>query len=292
MDMVHSETNVEGTEEESDVQLPSPCYSDGGVIFKDPETLPRIGDSYQAQIPPLIMDCVQLTNSLLLSLPIPIMWAPVDFDNSKKEGAEVLFNQAEAPNINGAPVEIINSKGIQITSNDGYANIMVKPLTTALNDGKGISNLHLGGAKVDVDIMLPQNKNTQLEHRGTGYYPFPGSLGESWSDFESDSFILGLYIFGKNLLLVNKFVESKEMGDVLSFYYGDFYRSDGYYRWSQSRKIRSRRSTHGQRIFSGGKLHELLSRLVRDVSEKCRTELMEVYVLISFLICDLMLRIT
>lgn len=87
---------------------------------------------------------------------------------------------------------------------------------------------------------------------------------------------LGLYIFGKNLVAVKKFVNSKEMGDILAFYYGKFYRSDGYRRWSECRKLRSRRSIHGQKIFTGWRQQELLSRLLSHVSQECQSVLLEV----------------
>ncbi|KAK1292332.1 hypothetical protein QJS10_CPB17g01380 [Acorus calamus] len=101
------------------------------------------------------------------------------------------------------------------------------------------------------------------------------SSGVSWSSGQKESFLLGLYIFGKNLSQVMRFVESKGMGDVLSFYYGKFYRSEEHCRWSKCRKMWSRKSIHRQRIFTGWRQQELLSRLMSQVSKESQNSLLE-----------------
>ncbi|KAK9945534.1 hypothetical protein M0R45_011045 [Rubus argutus] len=90
-----------------------------------------------------------------------------------------------------------------------------------------------------------------------------------WSLFEIHSFILGLYIFGKNLRFVKRFVGSKEMKEVLAFYYGDFYASDAYRRWSEWGKWKGKEFLYGVRIW------ELLSRLFPLVSNECQALLMQ-----------------
>ncbi|KAF4355194.1 hypothetical protein F8388_012969, partial [Cannabis sativa] len=104
-------------------------------------------------------------------------------------------------------------------------------------------------------------------------------LGES-EDFFSKKleagFLLGLYIFGKNLVVVKRFIESKQMGEMLSYYYGRFYGSKRYRRWSECRKIKSRRSIFGQRIFTGLRHQELLSRLLPHVSEECQITVQQI----------------
>ncbi|XP_047962007.1 uncharacterized protein LOC125206827 [Salvia hispanica] len=80
----------------------------------------------------------------------------------------------------------------------------------------------------------------------------PGSLSESWSDAEKASFILALYIFEKNFVEVRRFVGSK------------------------GRKTKSKKCVYGQRIFSGLRQQELLSRLFSRVSEECKSSLLEV----------------
>ncbi|KAK9282051.1 hypothetical protein L1049_004963 [Liquidambar formosana] len=306
MDLIPSDNNMECIEDESAQQLLHPCTSDigessqhllfpctsvTGDIFGDPEVLPRVGDQYQAQIPPLLAEydhsqlvkkpdievMVNILNTFFLGLPIPIMWVHDEVENLKQDVVDILCSQADGVNINGL-VKLENSEECQISLNDENTNIKVEPLNTALGDGKGgeMSGLQLRDDKMDVDLILPQDRKAQLDQRGKGYCPLPGSLGESWSDIERDSLLLGLYIFGKNFLLVKKFVESKEMGDILSFYYGKFYQSNGYHKWSECRKTRSRRCIHGQRIFTGGRQQELLSRLFPRVAEECQIMLVEV----------------
>lgn len=89
---------------------------------------------------------------------------------------------------------------------------------------------------MEVDLVSVKSKK-ELNQVEIDWCPLPGSLGESWRDNECDSFLLHLYIFGKNLTLVKKFVKSKELGDILSSYYGKFYRSYRYHRWSDFRKF-------------------------------------------------------
>ncbi|KAK9057256.1 hypothetical protein SSX86_022091 [Deinandra increscens subsp. villosa] len=105
----------------------------------------------------------------------------------------------------------------------------------------------------------------------------PCSSGEeSWSAIEHDSFILGLYIFGKNLRVVNEFMGNKGMQNVISYYYGKFYRSNEHQKWSTYRKKRISKSLPGKKIFNGWRLHELLSRLLSNVTDECKASLTQV----------------
>ncbi|KAK1428195.1 hypothetical protein QVD17_17024 [Tagetes erecta] len=108
--------------------------------------------------------------------------------------------------------------------------------------------------------------------------PVPcSSSEESWSVIEHDSFILGLYIFGKNLRVVNEFMGNKGMSNVISYYYGSFYRSNEYQKWSMYKKKRIRyKSIPGKKIFKGWRLHELLSRLLSNVTDNCKASLTQV----------------
>ncbi|KAL3534122.1 hypothetical protein ACH5RR_002583 [Cinchona calisaya] len=109
------------------------------------------------------------------------------------------------------------------------------------------------------------------------YSIFPGcATGILWNDLEKKCFLLGLYIFEKDFVQLRRFLERKTMGDILSFYYGEFYLSHEYCRWSKSRKMRSRRGVFGQNIFTGLRQQELLSRLLPRVSKECNKALIEV----------------
>ncbi|KAJ0627919.1 hypothetical protein HanHA89_Chr01g0031101 [Helianthus annuus] len=99
---------------------------------------------------------------------------------------------------------------------------------------------------------------------------------ESWSAIDRDSFILGLYIFGKNLRVVNMFMGNKGMPNVLCYYYGKFYRSNEHQKWSMYRKKRISKSLPGKKIFNGWRLHELLSRLLSNVTDECKASLTQV----------------
>ncbi|KAI3829594.1 hypothetical protein L1987_03720 [Smallanthus sonchifolius] len=107
--------------------------------------------------------------------------------------------------------------------------------------------------------------------------PVPcSSSKESWSVIEHDSFVLGLYIFGKNLRVVNKFMGNKGMQHVISYYYGKFYRSSEHQKWSMYLKKRISKSVPGKKIFTGWRLHELLSRLLSNVTDECKASLTQV----------------
>ncbi|KAJ0808274.1 putative transcription regulator Homeodomain-LIKE family [Helianthus annuus] len=107
--------------------------------------------------------------------------------------------------------------------------------------------------------------------------PVPcSSREECWSAIEHDSFILGLYIFGKNLRVVNEFVGDKGMPNVISYYYGKFYRSGEHQKWSMYRKKRIKQSLPGKKIFRGWRLQELLSRLLSNVTDECKASLTQV----------------
>ncbi|KAL5862837.1 hypothetical protein ACOSQ3_000351 [Xanthoceras sorbifolium] len=277
MDSMHLDNNMESIEDESDEQSLSSYSADIDEILGDQQVLPRVGHQYQAEIPPCAMedDHLQLINEsneseilvilpscFALGLPIPLMWA-----------------NSEVENINGT-VDFENSEQSQIRSNDEHAEAKVQSLDTVLDYGRdvvGYLNLQstTGSDQMDVAFVLPQESKTKLDRVERGLYPLPGSLGEPWKEIEQEIFLLGLYIFGKNLSLVKRFVESKGMGDVLSFYYGKFYKSDAYRRWSECRTLKSRRFIHGQKIFTGWRQQELLSRFFSQVSEECKNTLLE-----------------
>ncbi|KAK1417895.1 hypothetical protein QVD17_27030 [Tagetes erecta] len=141
---------------------------------------------------------------------------------------------------------------------------------------------------LDIPVVLINQENMKCNEDSTSDFSseikniksdnvlVPGSVLESWNDVEKGSFVLGLYIFGKDFVRLNRFMESKKMGDILSYYYGNFYRSDGYKRWTECRKLRGKRCILGQRIFSGLRQREFLSRLVPHVSQECQNRLLEV----------------
>ncbi|XWS46697.1 hypothetical protein CRYUN_Cryun14cG0090300 [Craigia yunnanensis] len=276
MDTTLLDNDMGDIEDESAEQLHASC-SFLDEIFGDPQVIPRVGDQYQAEIPPLVGECrslqvvkepidskviMNVPNPFPMGLPIPLIWT-----------------KTEVESINGA-FEFENSEESHITSSHGCVEYKVESLDSVLDDEKDMreySKLQpTTKTKMNVDLLFPKEPKSKLNQVDRGPCPLPGSSTEVWKDIELGSFLLGLYIFGKNLILVKKFVESKGMGEILSFYYGKFYRSDGYCRWSECRKIRGRRCILGQKLFTGWRQQELLSRLFSHLSKECQDMLLEV----------------
>ncbi|KAJ3699923.1 hypothetical protein LUZ61_003628 [Rhynchospora tenuis] len=108
-----------------------------------------------------------------------------------------------------------------------------------------------------------------------GAVPVPGMGASHWNETEVKGLVLGLYIFGKNLRLVQKFIESKSMGDVLVYYYGVFYKSEVYKKWFDCRKARTRKCIVGARIFTGWRQQELVSRLLSAAPQEKHERVLE-----------------
>ncbi|AES82485.2 uncharacterized protein [Medicago truncatula] len=97
-----------------------------------------------------------------------------------------------------------------------------------------------------------------------------------WSIADTNSFVLGLFIFGKNFTKIKRFIENKRMGEILTFYYGKFYETDGYCRWSECRKLKGRKCIIGKKLFAGARQQELLSRLIPHVSDESQDTFLQV----------------
>lgn len=243
-------------------QIPSDCY-DAGDAFGEPDILPRIGDEYQAELPPLIGEANHMSYSevghhslrdFFIGLPITLTWISC----LKHEGPEIVSDSRHSDTKN------VIETGTFCNGDIGPSHDSVKPKEESQN--------------------LPADEKIQ-KCSGEGYLLVPGLLNESWSDAEKASFLLALYIFEKNFVEVRRFIEAKDMGSILSFFYGDFYGSDGYRRWSEGRKTKSKKCAYGQRIFSGLRQQELLSRLLPRMSEECTSALLEVILRFNFAYC-------
>ncbi|KAJ8898812.1 hypothetical protein K2173_007237 [Erythroxylum novogranatense] len=270
------DSNMEDIQDNTEQSL-SPTSSDMGDTG-DTQVVPRVGDQYQANVPCLITeyDPLKLKNmpgnsivtfdthcSFVLGLPIPVMWL-----------------KAEIKNINGT-VESVNSEESQVISKNECQKFEIQPVAFSLNRGNDLedSNHQLGAAstKMKVDLIFSEKPESKMNKVDGESCPFPGIASGFWTDLERDSFLLGLFIFGKNLISVKRFVESKGMGDILAFYYGPFYRSDEFRRWSECRKLRTRRNVQGRKIFTGWRQQELLSRLLSHVSQECHHILLQIF---------------
>lgn len=255
----------------------SPDYSSTDAISGEPPVVARLGYQYQVEIPALISDTerLQLQNTSVdnvdrtdfnfcigKGLSVPIIWVhhgPDHVGHVKEEicGASSCSDATIHNNVNAICDPIsgfsLDTNSYQILDQDAKCKVEISDIPSD-----------------SISMPLCQTRENGV------YIPLPGSCKASWSDSESQSFLLGLYIFGKNLVQVQRFVESKDMGDVLSFYYGKFYRSDAQRRWVECRKTRSRRCILGHRIFTGWRQQELLSRLQSGRSKDVQGSLLEI----------------
>ncbi|KAM5569011.1 hypothetical protein ABKV19_016504 [Rosa sericea] len=278
MDSVEGNNHGDYTEDESAEHSFSPEAAELNGVDGEPEILPRVGEEYQVELPPLMAvsdylcrlenqtDAESTDSSsyrFLVGLPLPVTWINEEVE-CKKHEPDVGFNDAVDVAHKNESLRSEYVSGLVVSERDSF-RCKAEPMDVELDRGIILNE----SAKLDVkqEMIMPENKNG---------CPVPGTLSVSWSHIEEASFLLGLYIFGKDLVLVTKFVGSKQMGDALSFYYGIFYKSKSYSRWSECKKMRSRKCIFGQRIFTGLRQHELLSRLRPHVSEECQNTLLEV----------------
>jgi hypothetical protein len=256
-------------------------------VNEDTRVYPREGNEYQVEVPNL---ATEEEHMKLRSSPI---------DDSKMSGFEY-------PVVVGLTIPVTWSQNTSTHMKEEWREFSGHSLCPSEDEHNSHSSSNIArnlsqdiicpvclGCKVEYDdqdrkLSKSAGQDMDRSHRSTilscsclkrkvnDYIPLPGMLRYSWTDEEAQTFLLGLYIFGKNLVQVMKFMKSKTMGEVLSYYYGEFYRSDAYKRWSACRKVRSRRCILGLRIFSGSRQQELLSRLLAGVAGEVRDPLLEV----------------
>lgn len=262
MESGHLGYDANSGEETSMKQLVPPDSVDINDIFGDRQVNPRIGDEFQVEIPPMITgsEYIQLlmnptdseyifhaSHSFLMGLAIPIMW---------------LRNE-----LNNADESVKYAKRKKIRTNTGKKSS--EPNFSELNDGEEIKPKNREAKVAGITNLDQLSKCTSCS-------PVPGFLRDPWKDSEKDIFLLGLYIFGKNFSQIKRFIQTKAMGDILSFYYGEFYRSPAHRRWTDCRKPRSRKCVYGRKIFSGWRQQELVSRLLPHIPEESHNSLLEV----------------
>lgn len=271
------EVNGHHTDDVSADQSLSFESADMSGVVGEPEIPPRIGNQYQVEIPPLQGDCTSFTKMLadqetradiswdfMVGLPIPLVWVNQEVGSMKNEKLEDLVDSINAAN-DSAPSEPESTRLTNMHSETDNITVKIEPSEMILQ-----SKVTLG----ESSNLSSENKLQEI--RGLRYCLVPGSVLDFWTDTEKASLVLGLYIFEKNFVHVKRFVETKRTGDILSFYYGDFYGSPEYRRWSECRKVRSRRSVCGQKMFTGSRQQELMSRLLPRISEENQKALTEV----------------
>ncbi|KAI3787703.1 hypothetical protein L2E82_00050 [Cichorium intybus] len=126
-------------------------------------------------------------------------------------------------------------------------------------------------------LQNPENAHESTKGNGVlgaGLLHVPDSSSESLSLAEHHIFLLALYIFGKNFHVVNKFMGNKGMQNVLSYYYGKFYKTGEHQKWLRYKKMKGNNKTiPGKNIFSDWRQEELFSCLFPHVTGECRTSL-------------------
>ncbi|XP_027329878.1 uncharacterized protein LOC113846135 isoform X2 [Abrus precatorius] len=270
--------------EQVDEHSLSPEFSGVYDVFGDPDIFPRVGEQYQVDVPSLISKseyyCFQRnqheaesTASTLhkfrIGLPIPIIWIKDEVEHNKHDPLKNASKPIRVTN----KTECSQLECIKETQNALDCDKLNPKLNAA--NGTLVNRLKLGESG-NSNVQQETEIGMHEKHRDNGRCLVPGSASDTWNEIEEASFILGLYIFGKNLVQVKRFIGDKKMGDILSFYYGKFYKSEKYQRWSGCRKMRSRKCIYGQKIFTGPRQQELLSRLLPNMSEECHKKLLEV----------------
>ncbi|KAL5541843.1 hypothetical protein UlMin_009553 [Ulmus minor] len=133
----------------------------------------------------------------------------------------------------------------------------------------------IGGLPIPT-VWIDEKAGISSDNGEKGQRLVPGCSNAKWSDIEEAGFLLGLYIFGKDFVKVKRFLESKEMGDIMSYYYGRFYGSERCSRWIECRKSRNKRTVIGEKIFTGSTHQQLLARLLPPLSELLQRSLLEI----------------
>ncbi|XP_050947816.1 uncharacterized protein LOC103497866 isoform X2 [Cucumis melo] len=280
MDLVKENyQDIDGNEDGSPEQSVSQENSEICDEFSDPEISPRVGEEYQVEVPPLLLksdinwlqSCkeAEIQDSSLhdffVGLPVQVMWISEEAHWMERKLHEDKVEKCSRK-------EDLKGESFQDEQKDDSAKSIIEATKMTTSSKIKVSKA--------ADLALPKETvlatDTDQKDNINGFHLVPGVSGEPWSNIEEASFLLGLYIFGKNLVLVKKFVGSKQMGDILSFYYGRFYQSEKYCRWCECRKTRGRKCVYGQRLFKGWRQQELVSRLLLHVAEDNKNALMEV----------------
>ncbi|KAJ1297152.1 hypothetical protein BS78_01G356100 [Paspalum vaginatum] len=284
-------------EDNGDHQPSSEASLASDVIYDDSPVCPCIGSEHQAEIPNLATEderrelmASSLNGSMshgygypiVVGLALPIVWASPSEVTKKEEELQIQkCSESETRGISGDVQSQVASTSAT-NNNTGKCDptfldpYVVVPVVQIESD---IIQAH-DNKKAPCHTQESQNvtSNSIIEQGETKLLnPLPYSPVALWSDLEAELFLLGLYIFGKNLNLLSRFLGTKTVGDVLSYYYGKFYKRDAYKRWSDCRKAKTRKCILGERIFQGWRQQELISRLKSKIPKEAHDSLIEVF---------------
>ncbi|XVF57486.1 hypothetical protein PTKIN_Ptkin06aG0209200 [Pterospermum kingtungense] len=250
MDTVQLDPNCNLTET-SPVQLLPPDSPDISDIFGEPQLSVRIGEKYQAEIPPMItgsehlrllMDpfdsdgSTYLAHSFLLGLPVLVMWTHEQDIDSEEEGKGVSSKLDDGTKLD----EYVKSRKCR----KGQSSKRKKNSELIAEKSDARSVIEKGSKAENLEHGTASKTNLSQPFEGKGSHLIPGSSSDAWSNTEVDGFLLGL--------------------------------SDRYRRWSDGQKRRSQRKVYGRKIFTGWRQQELLSRLLTHAPDELQKNLEEV----------------
>ncbi|KAK8458463.1 hypothetical protein SEVIR_3G382900v4 [Setaria viridis] len=258
---------------------------------------PRIGSEYQAEIPNLAtkderreLMASSLNGStthgygypIVVGLALPIMSASSSEVTKKEEELQMqFFSESETGGRSGdMQNQVILT--CPINKNAGKCDPTFKDQHTVVPAVQTECDTHQSHDKMapcttQEGLNVPNYPGMQKIAGTEQLNPLPYSHTALWTDLEAGLFLLGLYLFGKNLILLSMFLGTKTVGDVLSYYYGKFYQSDAYKRWSDCRKAKTRKRILGERIFQGRRQKELISRLKSKIPKEAHDSLTQVF---------------
>uniref|UniRef100_A0ACD5YL23 Uncharacterized protein n=1 Tax=Avena sativa TaxID=4498 RepID=A0ACD5YL23_AVESA len=265
-----------------------------GVIYDDTPICPRIGSEYQAEIPKLSIEdqrrwlMTSSHESMVLGYDypdmtdpaIPIMWAPSEVHNKEELRRHHSSETKSRTSSRGEDCKVTsifpirnNTRDHDSTYQDPYSVVLVDQTECGSNKARD-ENLDSCSIKGGLTFTnKPLTEQGEIEQ----FTPLPSLSSSLWNGIEAECFLLGIYIFSKNLSLLSRFVGNKTVGDVLSYYYGKFYKRDAYKRWSDCRKARTRRCVLGEHIFTGWRQQEILARLKSIILKEAHDSLLEIF---------------
>uniref|UniRef100_A0ACD5YNX3 Uncharacterized protein n=1 Tax=Avena sativa TaxID=4498 RepID=A0ACD5YNX3_AVESA len=262
------EMEIIQVEDSGDDHLSLEASHDSDVSLDDRPIAPSVGSQYQAEIPNL---ATEDERRHLMASPLYSCKSHV-YDDPSSTGSAIPIIWGSHP-----PSEV--NKKENITSE--YDRPYLDPhAVLSVDQTESVSNPVCGEKTVLCFTRKCRGlftDKTMVHQRETEKNALlPGLSASVWNDLEEECFLLGLHIFGKNLILLSKFVGSKTIGDMLSYYYGRFYNGDAYKRWSHCRKTRTTRCILGKSIFTGRRQLEIISRLKSKLFKEAHDSVVEV----------------
>ncbi|XP_066388000.1 uncharacterized protein [Miscanthus floridulus] len=284
-------------EDNGDHQPSSEASPASDAIYDDSHVCPCIGSEHQAEIPNLATEderrelmASSHNDSILhgygypvvVGLALPITWASPSEVNKTEEVLQM--QKCSESGTKGSTGDVQSQVASTCATSNDTARcdptfqdphtvvplVQIKSDSNQAYDDKMVPCPTQEGQNVTNNSIVQQRETKQL-------IPLPYSPIALWSDLEAEVLLLGLYIFGKNLNLLSRFLGTKTVGDVLAYYYGKFYGRDAYKRWSDCRKAKTRKCILGERIFQGWRQQDLISRLKSKIPKEAHDSLIEVF---------------